>query len=315
MIGQDDEIRILINNLVVAYGKTVALNISSVDVKGRTFAVVGHNGSGKSTLIKVLLGLLSPRKGNINVCVENSTDSITVYPEEKMAFSPEEGAIFADLTVESYLRLWCRIKCGDSKYYRLEGSKYIDLFDLGPMLPKLGRELSKGQRRRVQTAIGFISDPSVFFFDEPFDGLDVEQTSRLSQIIQKESSNRAIFISSHRMEIVERLCDIVIVLEHGQVSALGQPAEVAKILCPTGFVLNIKDSEARGIVNKLAARFPSSVCYETHAGGYVCGLKNGESDLKQFLNELGDNRVSFESSTVSLVDAMHLQLKNHCRPA
>ena len=106
----------------------------------------------------------------------------------------------------------------------------MESFELAPLLPKLGRQLSKGQRRRVQAAVGYLINPRLFLFDEPFDGLDIVQTAKFSEIMANELENTAVIFSSHRMEVVERLADSLIVLEEGEVTAAGTIVEVCRML-------------------------------------------------------------------------------------
>jgi ABC-type multidrug transport system ATPase subunit len=219
----DPRVTIRINQLEVAYADLQALNIDSLEIEGGVFALLGHNGAGKSTLIKTMLGLLDPQRGSVTISDSREEQFI---PERDMAFCPENGAVFADISVEEYLRLWCRIKHGDSRYYLGAGSTYVERLTIGPLLRKRGRELSKGQRRRVQTALGFMSNPRLFLFDEPFDGLDVQRTNELMEIVEEERSHRAFLISSHRMDVMERISDAVIVLEGGALRSHGTVEEV-----------------------------------------------------------------------------------------
>lgn len=212
-----------VNQLEVSYADLQALNIDSLEIEGGVFALLGHNGAGKSTLIKTMLGLLDPQRGSVAI---SDASHARFIPERDMAFCPENGAVFADISVEEYLRLWCRIKHGDSRYYRGTGSTYVERLAISPLLRKRGRELSKGQRRRVQTALGFMSDPKLFLFDEPFDGLDVQRTNELMEIVEEERSRRAFLISSHRMDVMERISDAVIVLEGGKLRSHGTVDEV-----------------------------------------------------------------------------------------
>lgn len=220
-------VRVEATDLIVRYSELQALTIERLYTSGTVLALLGHNGAGKSTLIKTVLGLLEPQKGFVRVAGQ---DGLALAPERDMAFCPESGAVFEDISVEHYLALWCRIKQGDGAYYRRAGSAYVERLAVVSLLRKKGRELSKGQRRRVQTAIGFMSDPRLFLFDEPFDGLDVQRTNELMEIVDEERHKRCFLISSHRMDVMERIADTIIVLQEGRLRCQGGVREVCSEL-------------------------------------------------------------------------------------
>lgn len=219
-------------DLDVRYANLIALNIPDLTISGQVIALLGHNGAGKSTFIKTILGLLDPRKGAVTL----SRNGNPIQPERDMAFCPENGSIFADITVERYLECWCRIAHNNARHYQQGGARYVERLSIPELFGKKGRELSKGQRRRVQTALGFMSNPSIFLFDEPFDGLDVQRTNDLMEIVEEERQHRAFLISSHRMDVMERLADSVIVLQNGTVACSGSVTEVCRHLAhsPSG---------------------------------------------------------------------------------
>ncbi len=229
---------IIAENLRVNYGKFCALEIDRLRLSGRIIGVIGHNGSGKSTLIKTILQLLMPRRGSVETFWTHAETRTALIPEQHMAFSPENGAIFEDMPVESYIKLWCRIKHNNGNFYKQAGSRYLEKLNLTPLLPKLGRELSKGQRRRVQVAVGFMIKPRLFLFDEPFDGLDIVQSNELTNVMLEESNSMSMIVSSHRMEVIERLADIVIVLHEGRVFASGAVDEVCRTLGGTSILIS-----------------------------------------------------------------------------
>lgn len=226
-------VKIQLVNTVVAYEGRMALSVPELTISGNVIALLGHNGAGKSTLIKTLLGLLPLAAGSIKVTLGGEL----LTPSRHMAFCPENGSVFADISVEAYLKLWSRTRYGRANYYRTDGRSYIERLALESLLPRLGRELSKGQRRRVQTAVGFLLDPRFFLFDEPFDGLDVQRTRELIHLIDGESERRTFLISSHRMGLMERVADSGVVLHEGKIAAAGAIQKVAATLAGKAFIV------------------------------------------------------------------------------
>lgn len=253
---------------IVKYDSFTALDIPSLAFTGNRICLVGHNGSGKSTMIKALLKLLPLSSGVLETQIVSGNKKFSITPSQHMAFSPEQGSVFSDISVEEYIQTWCYIKHRNAKYYRHEGSKYIDALSISPLLGKLGRDLSKGQRRRVQTAVGFIANPLFFLFDEPFDGLDVKQASDFAEIVRSESRSRAFLLSSHRMGIVERLADTIIVLSNGKVAAIGSLEDVVYSLASQCFHISLPAellSKANEICGYMQKEFSSSIVHNIGA--------------------------------------------------
>ncbi|RMG41735.1 MAG: ABC transporter ATP-binding protein, partial [Candidatus Dadabacteria bacterium] len=276
---------------------------------GNILAVIGHNGAGKSTLIKSILGLLPGNSGTLTIKDKGKGKSEILLPEQHMAFCPETGAVFADITVENYVKLWCRLKQNDANYYRKDGSHIIDRLNITPLFSKLGRELSKGQRRRVQTAVGFLCNPRFFLFDEPFDGLDVQKTRELTDLIRDYSKDIAFMVSSHRMDVVERLADKVIVLYRGEVLAAGSTEEVSKALCGrSALISNLSDHQR--MLELLGVHFPAAL---VNRMGDDIVLSGPDLDLKKllsFIKKHDANGAFLRETTPRLADAMNFHLQN-----
>ncbi|MBN8548792.1 MAG: ABC transporter ATP-binding protein [Deltaproteobacteria bacterium] len=302
-------IEIKASRLRVAYDDFVALHTESLDLRGNIISVIGHNGAGKSTFIKSILGLLKPSAGTLQTWNVEPGARYPLVPEQHMAFCPEIGAVFADIPVESYIKLWCRIKHRDGSYYKKHGARYLEALQIGPLLKKLGRELSKGQRRRVQTAIGFLVQPKLFLFDEPFDGLDVQKTSELADIIRQESATTSFIISSHRMDVVERLSDMLVVLKEGNFIAAGSVEEVCRNLCGRSALIgNIEDPAQ--VLDTLRTRYPN--CFLSRIGTQVSitGTSFRLKGLQNAVAEAGARDAKIDEVPPSLVDAMNFHLKD-----
>jgi ABC-2 type transport system ATP-binding protein len=287
--------RIVVRNFRAEYEDFIALDIPRAQIEGNIIAIVGHNGAGKSTLIKSILDLLEPASGSLYTAFIDENGKQRIDASHHMAFCPENGSVFADISVENYVKLWCRIKHRDAKYYRKDGADIIDLLNLHPLMSKLGRELSKGQRRRVQTAIGFLCKPKFFLFDEPFDGLDVQKTTELSELIETYSPEMSFLVSSHRMDVVERLADVVVVLSEGKIATHGPVEKVCQDLCRQSIV----------VTNLTSPNSIFQLLKETRLTG-----DNLEPEaVQEFLKSHDANGFHMDLAEPGLVDAMNYHLK------
>jgi ABC-2 type transport system ATP-binding protein len=303
------QIRLQCEHVSVAYDRQVALYDLNFAVEGNIIAVLGHNGAGKSTLIKSILGLLPPKAGTISVFANSDSGSRLLSAVDDMAFCPETGAVFADISVESYIKLWCRIRHHDANYYRKQGSRFVELLSLEPLFGKLGRELSKGQRRRVQTAIGFLTAPQLFLFDEPFDGLDVQKTNELVEIIEAESKHTSFIISSHRMDVIERLSDKIVVLRAGALAACGTVEEVCQTLCGQSLrISHVQQHEL--LLSSLRQRYPELLVGRIGEDLALTGFELERASIAEFVQHIDANGASVDSIRPSLTDAMNFHLRS-----
>jgi ABC-2 type transport system ATP-binding protein len=306
-ISHDGGARIVTHHLRVTFGDFLALDLPDTNLAGKVIAVIGHNGAGKSTFIKTILNLLLPSRGTVRVTDTRENVVTPLVPEQHLAFCPEMGAVFADITVESYVKLWCRFKQRDVHYYRRAGSRYIELLSIAPLFRKLGRELSKGQRRRVQTAIGFLTDPRLFLFDEPFDGLDVQRTNELSNLIAAESGERSFVISSHRMDVVEQLADVIVVLREGKALAAGTVENVCGQLCGQSATISRVEDPAM-LIAALEARYPETLVTRIGQQVSITGPGVEFNELRRFVINEVTPAASLEPVHPRLVDAMNYHL-------
>jgi ABC-type multidrug transport system ATPase subunit len=308
MIDEKPTLTITATDLMVQYNHTLALTAKEASFSGQVIAVIGHNGAGKSTLIKTILGLVRPERGKVTCSFTHHGATTRLVPEEHMAFCPEMGSVFSDIFVEDYIKLWCRMKHRDGSYYKKEGAKYIERLDMGPVMRKRGRELSKGQRRRVQTTIGFLTKPRLFLFDEPFDGLDIIRTQELTNLIDEHSREMTFIVSSHRMDVMERLADYVVVLKNGEFVSYGALEAVCEDLGGATYFLKL---EARQGEAADALRLGLEGCVVNHVGSHLAITGKGaqEDIIRDIVTALGVAIVDLEKTQPSLVDAMNVHLK------
>jgi ABC-2 type transport system ATP-binding protein len=294
-------------NFSVGFNNSFTLSIPELDIPGNVIAVLGHNGAGKSTLIKSILNLLPSTKGSLEILTNTNGAKTTLIPERDMIFCPENGSVFSDISVESYIRLWCRIKYSDANYYKKQGQYYCELLNLSPLFSKLGRELSKGQRRRVQTAICFLMNPKLVLFDEPFEGLDVQKSHALTEIISEHAKKMFFIISSHRMDVIERLANAVVVLKEGRIVASGSIAEVCSHIAGHSVSIScLNDGEQ--IVSTLKEKFPKSLVVKIGKDITITGKDIDANSVLASLNGSVNVNIPPRISQPNLIDAMNYHL-------
>jgi len=214
-----------VHGLSKSYGDRLALDSVTFEVpEGTFFGCFGPNGAGKSTLLRILTGQIQPTSGEAKVL---GLDCATQGLEIKRAIGivPEVESPPSYLTAWEFLYFTGKVR----KVHDLEGriGRWLDFFDLQESKGTLCRDLSKGMRQKVMLASAFIHEPRLLFLDEAFINLDPIYQKRLRDyLLQLRSEGRTIFLCSHILEIAQRLCQEVIVLDKGRLVARESMAEL-----------------------------------------------------------------------------------------
>lgn len=311
-MSRSHHITLQADNFNVRYDSAIALRALSFKITGGVIGIVGQNGAGKSTLIRSILGLTPKTSGQL--IVQDQETQTSLLAESDMIFCPEIGSVFSDVLVGDYLKFWCRLKLKDPHYHQNGGKALLQQLDVEPLLSKRGRELSKGQKRRVQTAVAFLLDSKLLLFDEPFDGLDLEHSSELIQIIKQRSDSQAFILSSHRMDILEELADSIIVLHAGQLAAAGDLPSVCTQLAGQSWQLNFAPTAFEGhddmqdlkIAERILRPFQKSFVSRTPYGLRITGHELNPEALALLAEEQGMKLTSIEPCVPRLLDAMQV---------
>jgi len=209
---------ISVRELSKDYGSKLALDRVTFDVEeGTFFGCFGPNGAGKSTLLRILTGQIQPTSGEAKVL---GLDCATQGLEIKRAIGivPEVESPPSYLTAWEFLYFTGKVRKVDDLEGRID--RWLDFFDLQEAKGTLCRDLSKGMRQKVMLASAFIHEPKLLFLDEAFINLDPIYQKRLREyLLQLRSEGRTIFLCSHILEIAQRLCQEVIVLDKGRLVA------------------------------------------------------------------------------------------------
>jgi len=193
---------------------------------GQFFGFLGPNGAGKSTTIKMLTGLLAPTSGSIRILGMDLTANAAEI-KRQIGVVPEGMALFGRLTADEYLRFVGRMYGLDRATTLQRTQELLEFMQLADEQKKLIADFSHGMQKKLALAAAVIHGPKVLFLDEPFEGVDAVAAGTLKSMLQRMIARGAtVFLTSHVLEIVERLCTDVAIIHRGQLVAQGSLAEL-----------------------------------------------------------------------------------------
>lgn len=203
---------ILMRNLAKTYGMVVAVEDLSLAVpKGSMFGFLGPNGSGKSTTIGCLTGLLDPSAGEMEILGERFTAE-SADLKRRMGVMPETLGLFEPLYAHEFLAFVARMFGLDETTTRTRVTELLAALELTDTRKTLA-EFSTGMRKRVAFAAAVIHSPEVLFLDEPFESIDPAGVALMKQWLRRfTEQGRTVFITSHVLDTVERLCTAVAII-------------------------------------------------------------------------------------------------------
>lgn len=205
---------------------TAVDNISFQVAPGQFFGFLGPNGAGKSTTIKMLTGLLEPTAGSIEILGQTFTAS-ALDLKRQIGVVPEGMALLARLTASEYLRFVGRMYGLDRDTTNLRTQELLDFMQLANEPKKLIADFSHGMQKKLALAAAVIHGPKILFLDEPFEGVDAIAAGTLKSMLQGMiHRGSTIFLTSHVLEIVERLCSHVAIIDKGKLVANGSLEEL-----------------------------------------------------------------------------------------
>lgn len=205
-----------VNNLVKKYGNLTAVdNISFSVNQGCICGILGPNGSGKTTTIKSICNLIIPDKGSIKIFGKNNTKSMN----RLSAIFDGTRNLYWRLTPKENLRYFAGIRGLGGKKIENKIDELLDQFNLTDKKNTMVNELSRGMRQKVAIAMALICDTDIILLDEPTLGLDVQSYMDIKNILLDITTNmnKTILLSTHAMDLVEEVCDDVVILNQGKI--------------------------------------------------------------------------------------------------
>jgi ABC-2 type transport system ATP-binding protein len=215
------------HGLTRTFGELVAVNNVTFSVaSGQFFGFLGPNGAGKSTTIKMLTGLLEPTAGSIEI-LGQPFGAGALELKRQIGVVPEGMALLGRLTAPEYLHFVGRMYGLDRATTARRTEELLDFMQLASDSRKLVTDFSHGMQKKLALAAAVIHGPKVLFLDEPFEGVDAIAAGMLKTMLQGMIQRGAtVFLTTHVMEIVERLCSHVAIIHQGHLVANGSLEEL-----------------------------------------------------------------------------------------
>ncbi len=220
--------------LTKRYGGLLALDQVSFQLqRGEIVGYLGPNGSGKSTTVNIVVGLLEPSAGTIALDDRTLSEDPIAY-KQKIGYVPEEPYLYTHLTATEYLTLVGRLRGIRKAVLEHRIARLLTLFQLHDSRYSMMAAYSKGMRQRVLLAAALMHNPDLLVLDEPFSGLDVNAGLLFRALLALLAADRRmILFSTHRFDMVEKLCSRVVILSSGRLVAQHQMATLRAGGSPT----------------------------------------------------------------------------------
>jgi ABC-2 type transport system ATP-binding protein len=227
---------IQVQNLVKRYGDLVAVDHLSFEVEqGEIFGLLGPNGAGKTTSIRVIMDILQPDQGTVTVLGRPPGQA-----KGRVGYLPEERGLYRNLKVLDMLVYLAELKGMPRSTARERATHLLQKINLEDWATRKVRDLSRGMQQRLQFVASLVHDPEVLFLDEPFQGLDPVNVERIKDFIAElHHEGKTIVLSTHQMNLVEALCDRILLIDRGRAVLYGPLAEIKRQHAPNAIRVRV----------------------------------------------------------------------------
>lgn len=283
---------IQITDLVKRYGDVAAVDGLSFAVeRGELFGLLGPNGAGKTTSIRVIMDILQPDEGEVAILGRPPGKA-----KDRVGYLPEERGLYRDLKVLDTLVYLGELKGVPRSAARERAMALLERVRLDDWAERKVKDLSRGMQQRLQFIASLIHDPEVMILDEPFQGLDPVNTERLKDFVDElHEADKTIVLSTHQMNLVEALCDRILLINRGRAVLYGPLEEIKRQHAPNTVRLRTPDE---------LPHLPEVAAVELDDGAFNLTLAEGVSpqEVLSALVERGVEIRSFEVASAPLED-------------
>ncbi len=231
-----------VNNLSKTYakGSVKAVDDISFSVKeGEIFGFLGPNGAGKTTTIKMIVGLLKPTHGQIAIHDFDNQES-TMEAKKQISYIPDKPEVFDKLKGITYLNFMADVYGVSAADRKERIAYYLELFQLKEAVGDVISSYSHGMKQKIALIGGLLHEPNLFILDEPMVGLDPKSAFHLKEVMRQMcQKGKSVFFSTHVLEVAEKLCDRIAIINKGKIIAQGTMEELRALEGTEGTLENI----------------------------------------------------------------------------
>jgi len=242
---EDAKPTLVLEHVSKSFGEFAAVSDLSLQVRpGRVFGLIGPNGAGKTTTIRMIVNITVPDSGRVELFGQTMSTAL----QDRIGYLPEERGLYKRMKIGEQLRFFAELK----DLRGAEAEKRIDAWlkklDLSSWKEKRTKELSKGMQQKVQFITAVIHDPDLVILDEPFSGLDPVNVELMKEtILEQKAAGKTIILSTHQMEIAEKLCDDVCMINRSRKVLDGKLREIRRSFSRNAVALQFQGGD--GLLN------------------------------------------------------------------
>jgi len=207
-----------LQNVTKRFGSFTAVDRISLHIEpGEFFGLLGPNGAGKTTTIKMMTGLYEPSEG---VCLINghNVHFNSLPAKRSFGYVPDQPYLYEKLTGREFLYFVGGLFHMTPEQVRVKVEEASDMFEIGSFIDKKGEEYSQGMRQRIVLSAALLHDPKVLIIDEPIVGLDPRSARLVKNTLKRKTAEGlTVFMSTHLLEIVEELCNRIVIIKAGRI--------------------------------------------------------------------------------------------------
>ena len=292
----ETDITVRLDQVRKSFGEFTAVKDLSLAVRaGRIFGLLGPNGAGKTTTIRMIVNITAPDSGTVELFGQQITPTL----QDRIGYLPEERGLYKKMKIGDQLKFFAQLKNVTGKEVDRRIDSWLERLKLSEWKNKKSIELSKGMQQKIQFITAVLHEPDLVILDEPFSGLDPVNVELLKDVVlELKRTGKTVIFSTHQMELAEKVCDDICLINRSQKVLDGSLREIKKSFGRNAVALRMEGSN--GILND-----PNLVgSVRTHSDELEVLLAPGAT-AQQFLRKLvdsGANVSKFEMIEPSLHD-------------